>query len=687
MRTLQNEIWLEFNELHLVGIAEVTIKMGIQRKSPKWQAIKDPEDGRKRLVRYATLGESYKEAVRAELCGGLEPSEWLVMEREQAKQDEQLGKRAALVDQLEDLCDEGYKKYLHLYRGADQRQQRCLGRAAGVIVVLSEWYKVQGISWKAYEPVKQTAAWVALNGDYFPKKYLPTNPTRLKEKVLAYAVEGVALNEVIALPRTGNDNRAKHKNEFWWQSTALALDTDGSNRTQSAITRKLRQLAEIRGEEAPSESTVRNFLRSQKFITADKRMDLNNRNLHRYRASMPLKEAMEPDVCWQMDGTRVQLAPHQTKDGLKFLYIISCRDVYSGAFLGWHYAMAESSHGYRMALKMAVNLTGKVPYELRHDRFPGYNTHEWEHVSRELDKMGVKQTITSVASGKASIERGYYTVQQVFESEHLAYWGQGIRSTTATAHPTEAYRYKVSRELKNAGWDFDAAWMDHCGVMAAYNHTSKARYSRKHANIDQSPWQQYQNAADESKGRNIDPFEVAELFWATRQEGIRNRCIRFEVKKTKYRYDLLDREHYSILKKYQHEGIKLTVKYDPADMSKIMLFAPNGEFLDEISNQEGFQTYGPDAEWNKVSEWKEKNKAIDTRRRADLDAYLDQLPAEAAALFPTKLSKKVSEDAQTQYLLNHAGDWNIQPVKKEKKAPVLSTLDDFDAEAFARSQY
>lgn len=689
MRILQSEIWLEFKNLLDAGVEENTMWKGVQRNSPKWQAIKDPSDGRKRLIRYATLGESYKEAVRAELCGGLEPDEWLTMLEQQGKQDEKLGNRAALIDKVETICKEDYKQYLHHYRGAEPRQQRCLSRAAGIIEVTAAWYKSNDIAWKNYEPIKQVAEWVEAHIDeYFYKKYLPTNPTRLKEKVIAFAVDGLPLNEVISLPRAGNENRASKKNEMWWQASAVTLSTSGRNMTQSNIVRKLRELADILGKEAPSESTVRNKLRETNFLTADKRMDLNNRHLNRHRASMPIADAMFAGACWEMDGTRVQLAPHLAKDGLKFLYVVVCRDVYSGAYLGWHFATSESGHSYRMALKMAVNLTGRVPYELRHDKFPGHNTDEIEHLFGELDKMGVKRTVTSSAVGKARTERAFYTLQQVFESEHLAYWGQGIRSTTATAHPTEAYRYQVSRELKNSGWDFDAAWMAECGVIAAYNHTPLSKYSRKHANLNQSPWQLYQNAENEAEGRKLEVYEIAEIFWATRQEGIRNRCIKMVIKGETYRYDLLGNEHYDILSRYQAPNKKLTVKYQAHDLSKIMLFDEAGNFLAEVTEQESIQLYGPDAEWNKAAEWKEKNKAVDVRRKGDLDTYLNQLPEEAAAMFPTKLGKHVSEDAQTAYLLNTVGDWDVKKEAKSKKAVKVTMIDDdFDLEKFTREMY
>jgi hypothetical protein len=230
--------------------------------------------------------------------------------------------------------------------------------------------------------------------------------------------------------------------------------------------------------------------------------------------------------------------------------------------------------------------------------------------------------------------------------------------------------------------------MAECGVISAYNHTPLNRYSRKHSNLSQSPWQLYENAVNEAEGRSIEVYEIAELFWATREEGIRNRCIKMKFGPNTYRYDLLETEHYDILKRYQAKDRKLTVKYEPHDLSKIMLFDESGNFLAEVAEQERIQLYGSGAQWNKAAEWKEKSKAVDVRRRSDLDNYLSQLPAEAAAMMPTKLNKNVSEDAQTAYLLNNAGDWNVS---KEKQKPVkqatVTAMDDFDADVFARDQY
>jgi hypothetical protein len=699
MRALQGEIWLTYQNLLDSGVSLDTIKTGVKRKSKIWTAIKDPSDGRVKLIKYATLAESYKVAVRAELCGGLEPGEWLVMQKEQAKQDEGLGRRAALVDKVEAVCEEDYKRYLHLYRGADTSQMKVLSRAAGVIEVLAAWYKGNNIPWKSYEPVKQVATWVEQHQrEFFYKKYLPTNPTRLKEKVLAYALEGVKLNEVIALPRSGNDNRATKQKENWWQQIAIELRKSDKNYTQAQIVRKLRDAGPEFGKDAPSETTVRAFLSKNENLTVAFHTDLNNKKRQRHRESAPLAPAMQSNVCWQMDGTKVQFAGHltgkKTKDGrkeTKSLSIVTVRDVYSGAWIGYWYGYGEDENAYRCALKMAIDITGKLPYELMYDQFPGSNSKSWQHLegTKEnpgaLEKAGVKLTKTSTASGKASLERGFYTLQQVFEAEKSEFIGLGIKAGIAHARPTELYIARMQREYLNKGWDFEQAWMSHAEVIATYNHTIISSYSKKHKDLHKTPWERYITGNEEGIGRNPEIMEVAELLWNSREEGIRQERIKFSIKGEEYQYYIPAKE-YDLLD-YQRAGKKVVVRYDPLEMSEIMVFDQSGAFLAPLKEQKLIQLHGPNADYAGLAEFKKERAAVKAVRKERLDAFA--LTDEVAAIMPTLTGKKVYNEAieaMENYAMNNVDRWKAS-VKVPKEPKVTSLSETFDAEAFAREGY
>lgn len=698
MKILFGEVWLSFGDLIDIGIKEVTIKMGASRKSPSWKTIKDPEDKRKILICYSTLAPKYKKEIINEMCGGFEPILWLESQKEIKLNAEQQEFKDSLQDRLKSACDRDYIKKAFHYPGIDNPQLKCLCRAAAVLEETVKWYNQKGISFKDHAPVKIVAKWLKENmEEYFPIKYIPTYHLNLMEKVKAYAIESKPLNEIIYLPRTGNDNRSSHKIEKWWKEVAIYHRVKGKNLTQAQIYRKIDEMAVRVKNECPSESTVRQFLYKNEHLTVQHHSDLNNKRFQRHRSSVPLSRAMYSDDCWEMDGTQVQFIGHLTgnkgksgKSETKSLYVIAVRDVYSGAYLGYWYGYSESEHAYRSALKMAVEITGRLPYELRYDQFPGSTSAGWKYLAGEkgipgaLEKHGVKITKTSKSSGKANAERGFYTLQQVFEAEKEQYIGHGIKSSLAHARPTEQYIARTLKTFLNNGWDFDKAWQAHSAVIAAYNQTPMCKYSRKYADLTQSPWDLYQGGIDEA-GRAVSPIEISELFWNARSEGIRNNRIEFTDRGKKYRY-YIGADEMELLE-YQRKNVVLTIRHDPFDFSKIMVFdGKNGAFLAELTEQADIQTYGKNADWESVAKFKEKDKALNDRKKKALSEY--DLSEETAVLLPMNTEKIVYNDALTRHAHQNAGEW--MPKKKVSK-PAKNLIntgfdDDFDVDEYVRSQ-
>jgi hypothetical protein len=63
MKLLENRIYLEFQELVDCGVKEGTITLAKHRKSPSWDFREDPNDRRKVLVGYEALKDQYKQMV------------------------------------------------------------------------------------------------------------------------------------------------------------------------------------------------------------------------------------------------------------------------------------------------------------------------------------------------------------------------------------------------------------------------------------------------------------------------------------------------------------------------------------------------------------------------------------------------------------------------------------------------
>lgn len=690
MREWNSEIWLNIPELNNSGVDEETIKKGVLRNSSIWFAIPDPQDRRKRLIRYSSMAPKYKELIKATMCAGLEPKEWLDMKKHEAEFGAQLQRRDNLEWLLDDMYEDGYKRLSWLYPGVEGRMLRYICRAAGILKTTVEWYEANGIEWKSYGPVKEVIQWMDADEDGMRKKYLPANHLRLMEKVRAVGMNKKQLNEVVTIPRQGNNNRATAQKDMWWQQVVIRLRTSGANHSQRAIYRRLKDVAALEAKEIPGESTVTNFLRDTETLTVSKHTDLNNRKQQRHRASMPIMRPVNPDACWEMDGTRFPIAPHltgsKTKSGQKetrSLYVVAVRDVYSGAWLGYWFGYSESEHAYRSALKMAVDVTGRLPYELRHDRFPGHNTPTWEHLAESLENHGVKMAKTSASTGKASTERSFRTLWDVFVSARATWTGQGIKSTLSQARPTETYMSRMIKNQLSSGWKYDAAWMEAADIMAEMNHTPYSVYSKAHPNLDVSPWEMYEQAAGDTEGRPVDLIERSELFWISRNVGIRNNKIEITDRGKKYTY-AIGHENYDLIRNWQKPNVQVVLRNDQGDFSQVMVFSPSGEFLAELVESKPVALYGKNADWAAASEWKENAKAIESKKAKELEQY--ELPAETASLLAMNLSKERYNDAQTSYAFANAGNWLPEKQPKAPKRREIIDSDDIDISALTRGQ-
>lgn len=612
MRELEGNIYVNLDELTSSGISINSVYDGIKRGSALWQSIADPCDGRRRLVKYETMADKYKERLKLTLWQGLEPTEWQAV---RVAMDAQNSPIEDLKRRLKAACEKGYEMQLGKYRHLpteDERtramQMRCLARSAAVVMAVGKWYNEQGISFKKYDGYKAAGEWLdAQKSKYFPKIYVRTNPTGLAEQVRKVFVDKAPIEEVVYQPRVGNENRMGENHTFG-KGAVVRLLTDGKNRSTADVYRKVKMLCLLNGYGEPSESTVRQWVGEVGPMVAVKRYGIENKASARMRFSTPLARPMNAGDLWEMDGTRVQLQPHITSEGgIKSLYIVAIRDVYSGAWLGWSFARSESFATYHEALKMAVTLTGYLPNELRHDSYPGSDRDEWERFKADLTSRGVFVNETKSATGKASTERAFGTLQSVFEMDSKAWVGQGIRSSRDYNRPTKDYLGRMHKELKSENWDWEAAWKHENEIMLLANHTPLCEYSKKYKAIKQSPWELHETDSERPNVKKVEMWEMAELFWPTRKVQIRNYAIKLTVNRKEYLYNLAEERFYDLVTKNK----EVIVRYETSDPSSVMLFdVISGELLHEVQSYEAIQLTGKAPEYGRLQEFKTNQKAL-----------------------------------------------------------------------------
>lgn len=506
--------------------------------------------------------------------------------------------------------------------------------------------------------------------------YLPKNYRILKRKIME-VVNGVAVTEVVKLPRRGNENSKKYddKQVLGWM---MYLRARPENYSTAHIARRIIRMCKIARKPVPSFSWLEHFFANQKtkFLTGAAR-HRSNRKGWEYQDYVPVAGALYAGDCWQMDGTRINFIPHKSSDGKeRSMMIIAVRDVHSGDIIGFHLDTKEDRYGYLHALNMAVKNTGHLPYELVTDRFPGHNTDEWQLVTKRMEREGVKVTVTSTGTGKSHVERCFSTIQDVFMQDFYMYYGQGIQSSTERGRRSPEYLKTAKRRAKKEGWGFDEAWRTVAAVVNNYRTTPLNEYSTKNATVTESPKQLYE-ISETPNTKKVDEWTRVELFGTMRSQTIRNNgLIRMRIHKAEYVYRI---EDYEIISNYK----KVNVYYDLEDLSTIYLFTPdtdvNSKFLCEVEEEQAVQYYGPDADMERLAKMKKARKEIREQRKAELDAVTFGAEAEVTLLLGAVSDKVDADDAETAWLAERADIWQDRGSERRLDVPVVEdVLEDED---------
>lgn len=118
--------------------------------------------------------------------------------------------------------------------------------------------------------------------------------------------------------------------------------------------------------------------------------------------------------------------------------IVVVRDSYSKKIVGYAVGETENTLLIMEALKATINSTEMLPYELLMDRHTFTRTKEFEHVSKEITSIGGRIEASLEATRRAIIER-YFQEFDPLCRDYSGYNGQGIKSKSADARPSQEY--------------------------------------------------------------------------------------------------------------------------------------------------------------------------------------------------------------------------------------------------------
>jgi hypothetical protein len=590
-------------------------------------------------------------------------------------------RQSGLAMAIERGLSEGYRSYLAYYTG--ERKAVVLAKAAVVLETAAVYIQTQAVD------VKKSVFWkdFAVVVNVARVEGLPKHWRLLQGKVLEL-LEGQSVTAVIKAKNKGNSNAEKDFDKSVLLGWAAWMQRGGANYTVAHLVRKFQLLCPMMGwEDVPSERTIGTLIDSEAMrkILSELRFGSRSRYANPYKGYIPIETAVFAGDCVQMDATRFQVIPHKSvlrrpDEGAtdvakpRSLWLIAVRDVYSGDILGYHFDTKEDRWGYLFALKMAVQTTGHLPYELVSDRFPGHNTEEWKAVVSRLEYAGVKYKVSHKATGKAQLERWWGTLQTVFEIESDYYYGEGIKSRRLAAHRSAEYLDAVRKKAKKEDWDFDAAVREGTKIVEAYRSTKYNAWSKKYATIAKTPRELYLDS-DKPNVKKVEIWAQLALFETGKAAMIKhNGQVVTTIQKVEYIY-WVALEDYDVVQAYK----EVTLQYDIEDLEQVYLFdRVTRDYICTVDRVRRVQVFGPDADAKAMVEAKARQAWWDAKKVAGVEAVLggfSLVPKGGAKPIPT-LSLPKGEG-------NSSGYWvKAVAVRGAETDTMFDVVDEFEDAGF-----
>lgn len=519
--------------------------------------------------------------------------------------------------------------YIEFYTQENPVQMKSLARACAVLDFLLDVYgEYPETSNQLFQDMSVILKSMGL-------RYIPHHPIKLKEKFLEVIEGGVPIVELIKLPRKGNKNAELYNDPevFSWVMQLRIMDANFSN---AYIVRKVTEMCQLTGKKCPSDrwfgSKIFEIPENQ-YIAGTYRFG-SSRKSNIYNGYMPKKNALYAGDCWEMDATRYNVVGHLVEKVNKktgeitkkerFVMVVAVRDVHSGDVLGYSFAYSESHVCYEQALKMAVQNTGYLPFEIITDRFPGHNTPQMQDLFARMTALGTRVEFSHNPNEKARLERWFRTFQSIFEMDSKWFYGEGIQSRAAYAHRSPEYIARIKKEAKREGWNFETTVDTASTSIERYRITPLSNYSRKHKDIDRSPAELH------------DQSEKPNVVW------VRNRTISmlFDLKKElKLRHDgqiyteilgiphhyMVAAENFGIISQQFNETV--IVSYSLSNLSKIYLWKKHGHLLSYLCEAARFdepQLYGPNKEYGIVAKYQERSRKIEQKKEKMLQEMVGE---------------------------------------------------------------
>lgn len=546
LRAIDNKPHLSFNAtVNVLGVSEGYLKRALagNRKGElkAWDHVKD---GREVWINYESLKPAYQKLVQHQYG---DPYEYCAATVIQPLLKNNPADVAVLksftLPTGEGLPPEkkaDYKKacqYLNLLANTSTRKIKSLGfpNAKTFYQAIISIIKAEGIS-------------------------LPGSYSKLRAKVRDYKKQGATC---VISKKFGNDNSKKRTPEVEaWLISRYAMP----DRIDVELMAQEYELARAaKGWPQLSASAIKEFLHSPDTVQL---WYMGRHGETAYKAKfgdrLTLQLPHYRDAMWCSDGTKLDLwyfdknTPGNMAAKLNFYVVI---DVFSECILGWHAdEAAESSDMIYRASKMALQHAEHKPYQWLYD---GQGGHKLMKQFFDNAVAGAHFASRPRSPQGKSVEQLFNRFQQQVLKKLWFSTGQSIKSR---------------REDSHANMDFIKQHKDRlptkAQVLAMLPAIIQEWNQKEHHKHKQPRQELYRNSTNPQPVR-LELWDHADLFWNTTREPVtyRQGGIQIQFGGEQYKFKVLGDDNLPdqefLLKNI---SAKFFVKYDPEDLSQVMLY-------------------------------------------------------------------------------------------------------------------
>lgn len=389
---------------------------------------------------------------------------------------------------------------------------------------------------------------------------LPKNHRSLQRKYKAYLEEGYP-----ALIHRGHGHKNSEKINDHAKEWTLARWCDRVKKVAN-----LAQLLDEYNERAlqegwkllKEEKTLYNYLYSPEVKNiwwGFRYGELKFKEKYTYKHSTKMPSLR--DSLWYGDGTKLNFYYQDENGKMATCQVYEVMDAFSEVFLGYHVSKTEDYTAQYYGYKMAVQNSGRRPYELR---FDGQGGHKKLKTGQFLNKLSHLSIKTQPYNGNSkTIELAFGNFQQQVMKKLWFFTGQNINSKKQESKANMEFILANAANLPTKEEAIEKYVACRLEWNQAPHHKTKIPRLEMYYN------------SENPKAPAISLFEMVDIFWVLRDKPVTCTAygITFQEKKEKFTYmvygdDRLPDVHWVA----KNIDKKFRVKFDPDDMSLVYLY-------------------------------------------------------------------------------------------------------------------